>query len=376
MNSMRSIISAMEAERNSSASSQIPEQREMSTNDLLKILVRSLTEKPKAEPDVEPWGPREWKPPSWDGRADTFKDYLLRLRSSYRVRSATKPALSAEYYWNAVYDTLPAKERARMRYFWETGSTTSGKDPEAFFTQLESVFADSNEQSKALETLTGLRHSIGQPWHEHQLEFDGLLLSAGGDDWAGPTKIGYLRNTFSNPAKMYTAAIPKTNDYYVFAEEVERIMTNTETTDQFKAANRRWTKEKGKDTTPSATVTTRLYRSSAPARVDADGDTIMTPTRTGGPQSKTSGDRKRAVGKKGSGTAGKQRAKWVDLAERERRREEKLCLRCGSGGHFIRECQFAPPNRQATVVTATVPLPVLESDSELSDPDFLEAGKE
>ena len=79
------------------------------------------------------------------------------------MRSGTKPTLSREYYWDSVYDTLLARERARMRYFWDQGSVVHRKDPEAFFTQLENVFADTNEQSKALEQLTGLRHSMGQP---------------------------------------------------------------------------------------------------------------------------------------------------------------------------------------------------------------------
>jgi hypothetical protein len=68
-----------------------------------------------------------------------------------------------------------------MRHFWEKGSIENGKDSEGFFKQLEAVFADINEQAKALEALSTLKHSAGQPWYEHQLEFDGLLLSAGGD---------------------------------------------------------------------------------------------------------------------------------------------------------------------------------------------------
>ena len=224
----------------------------------------------------EPSGPRDWKPPMWDGQAETFRDYLMRMKSSYRVRSATKPSLPAEYYWNAAYDSLPSRERARMRHFWEQGSAIDGKDPEAFFTQLEHVFADSNEQAKALEQLTNLRHATGQPWHEHQLEFDGLLLSAGGDSWAGSTKIGYLKNTFSNAAKMYTATVPKTTDYYDFSGEVERIMTNLETTDQFRAANRRW-REKNQDSGPTTPVTTKWQGVPSVTRVDRDGDTIMAP---------------------------------------------------------------------------------------------------
>jgi hypothetical protein len=44
-----------------------------------------------------------------------------------------------------MYNTLLLQEQAYMRHFWEKGSTIKGKDPKAFFTQLEVVFADSNE---------------------------------------------------------------------------------------------------------------------------------------------------------------------------------------------------------------------------------------
>jgi hypothetical protein len=37
---------------------------------------------------------------------------------------------------------------------------------------------------------------------------------------------------------MYIATIAKITDYYAFLEEVERIITNLETTDQFKVSYR------------------------------------------------------------------------------------------------------------------------------------------
>jgi len=50
-----------------------------------------------------------------------------------------------------------------MYHFWEKGSAIKGKDPKAFFAQLEHVFADTNEQVKALEQLTLMRHTPSQP---------------------------------------------------------------------------------------------------------------------------------------------------------------------------------------------------------------------
>lgn len=97
------------------------------------------------------------------------------------------------------------REHTRMRHFWEKGSAIYGKEPEAFFAQVENVFANTNKKSKALERVTNPRHQVGQPWHEH-------LLSAGGNSPTDDAKISYLKNSFSNPARLYTAAVAKTSD--------------------------------------------------------------------------------------------------------------------------------------------------------------------
>lgn len=362
----RAALVSAESRRFTTATDTTPSS-EPSMTQLVKTLIETLSTRSTTDAGVEMSGPREWKPPTWDGRAETFRDYLLRLRSSYRVRSATKPTLSIEYYWDTVYSTLPIRERSRMRHFWERGSVTRGKDPEAFFAQLEDIFADSNEQAKALERLTHLRHTNGQPWHEHQLEFDGLLLSADGESWNDATKIGYLKNTFSNTAKIYTAAVPKTTDYYVFSEEVERIMTNLEATDQFKAAHKRWLREKNKDPEKSTTVTTHSHGVSTTTRVDADGDTVMAPTHTNG--------NPRRNGRARSKDNGKRRAKWVDAPERERRRRERLCFRCGGSGHHIRECPYAPAV-QPLGINAVYAKPLLEGEDDSGESAAFSSGKE
>jgi len=132
-----------------------------SFQEMMQALVQQLAVANRAGATREEEGPsgsREWKAPTWNGKNDSFRDYLLRLKSSYRARSEVKPKLSRDYYWNTIYDTLPTRERARMRHFWEKGGYTGLKDPEAFFEQLEHIYTDGNEQAKALEKLTGLKH--------------------------------------------------------------------------------------------------------------------------------------------------------------------------------------------------------------------------
>nr|POE51760.1 hypothetical protein CFP56_25967 [Quercus suber] len=118
-------------------------------------------------------------------------------------------------------------------------------------------------------------------------EEQGTNVGASGESWADNTKIGYLKNTFSNSAKLYTASVPKTDNYYAFSEEVERIITNLETTDQFKAAYKRWLRERGRDSAGYTTVTTRSSGALAVTKVDADRDTVMALVRTNGQRGKT-----------------------------------------------------------------------------------------
>ena len=254
--STRAALASAEAEGRLKASgAYLSEEGPLSA--LIRTLMKTFSAASMLNSGRETTGLRDWNPPTWDHRAETCRDDFLRLRSLYCKRSAVKPTLSTEDDWDPVDNTLPSRERARMRPFWGKGSPISGKDPEAFFAQRGHILADSNEQSKALEQLINLRHHTGQPWHEHQRAFDGLLLTAGGDSWTDSTKIGHLKNTFSNSAKISTAIILNSDDYGVFSEEVERIMTNLETTDQFKAANQRWSKEKNKDSVLYITATAK-----------------------------------------------------------------------------------------------------------------------
>lgn len=101
--------------------------------------------------------------------------------------------------------------------------------------------------------------------------------------------------------------------------------------------------------------------------VDADGDTVMAPARTAGDRYKRQGDRR--------GPNGKQKAKWVDIAERERRKENRLCFRCRASGHRIKECPYALAVRPTNINAVSTP-PVLEDNIEASDSADYESGKE
>jgi len=57
-----------------------------------------------------------------------------------------------------------------------------------------------------------------------------------------------------------------------------------------------------------------------------------------------------------SGDQNKPRAKWVSQQEMARRKEANLCLRCGSGDHYIGQCHLGPAKKPDTT-TARIKKP-------------------
>jgi hypothetical protein len=336
---------------------------------LLKTIERlSATDRNSAATNPYPPTTRKWKPPTWDGQTTTFRDYIIRIRSSYRTHSGLFPTQTHDYEWDTIYDSIPYTRRARMRNFWEKGGDSGAKDPEDFLAALEKTFSDTTEKTKALEALVTLRHEQGQPWHEHQLYFDELLHGSHGDRWPDDVKIEHLKKTFSEPVRSTTVAMKKVENYFGFCEETARIMTNYEETSQFKAEHRIWLARRN---TPERASYSPRTAPSPQTRTDQEGDTIMTATRTlpsGGVRPNRRGPREIRTEAPDKSAP---RAKWVTQAELKIRKEKGLCFRCGASGHRVGKCPYRaavnPTKSGSTGVHSVSFLPILEDSKDDSE---------
>ena len=75
--------------------------------------------------------------------------------------------------------------------------------------------------------------------------------------------------------------------------------------------------------------------------------------------------------------ASQKRAKWVSVEERQRRKDNRLCIQCGGDNHFVRYCPYGkphPPQASKIGKSSVVATPLLEDITD-SDNDS-EAGKD
>lgn len=70
------------------------------------------------------------------------------------------------------------------------------------------------------------------------------------------------------------------------------------------------------------------------------------------------------------------RAKWVTPEERQRRRDNRLCIQCGGGDHFVRKCPYGrpqPPQTSKVGNSSVIATPQIE---DISDSDESQEGNE
>jgi len=63
------------------------------------------------------------------------------------------------------------------------------------------------------------------------------------------------------------------------------------------------------------------------------------------------------------------KAKWASIEERNYRRENDLCLRCGKQGHYIGKCRLSPAEKPIKAAKAAIPEAESESESENEEED-------
>jgi hypothetical protein len=280
---------------------------------------------------------------------EKFDGEDLSLYPQFRGKLEAKVEIDAEAIgtekdrvWFAFH-RLTGTAAARIYPWISTFKNTPFFTLPGYFKQMDIAFLDPSLRDKALSKLNTLQQG-NRSFSELVSEFDRLLLEAGGHGWDDLVKKGYLKASFNQTLCDRLVTVEEKDTYEDFCHQVKGVADRL-------AEYRRFTNGvKG----PRNLGNTASATTNGAASV-ATGDSMDWEPST----SRATRPPKRNAA----------RAKWVTKGELDKRRENGLCLRCGAGGHRVKECPYLParnPNNTLRVATAKVAEPVLEEPEDLA----------
>lgn len=262
------------------------------------------------------------------------------------------PIIGSAYdqLWFA-FGCLEGAAAARLHPWMVVTKDTASFTKDGFFAQLESAFGDPRLVEKAVEELHRTRQGKTE-FRTFLAQFEQKLLEARGFGWEDVVKKGLLRRALSREMMDRMVVVEESSSYDGYCAQLRGVADRLEEVNRT-AWHRPRTNLRGPHTSLSA-------------------DSMDWQT---GP---VASSRRRTTGER------KEKPLLVSKEEVNKRREMNLCLKCGSPGHYARECRTGwKSSLQATKVartaknqglSAAVPRPpIVEVDS---GTDSEESGKE
>ena len=240
----------------------------------------------------------------------------------------------------AIWERLEGTAQKTVEPFFIAGGIANTRNPADFFLVLRNHFLDVNRSKLAGQELRQLKQSPNQKFTTFYATFERTLAEAGGALWPDKAKLTLLEGAVNYKLQkaLVTRDVPETyNDWVSMAMTVSTRLDNLErNATGYTGGNRKGAAD------------------SDDKQVDQEGDTQMTGVHASSSRAET---RKKA------------RAKWATPEERERRRTEGRCLRCGAANCRIARCKYAPavpPSSTQIKTTSTAGREVADRSEEES----------
>jgi len=264
-------------------------------------------------------------PPRFDGNRKKYRNWRLEMEGKLRTDGCLLGSPADQFTY--IYSRLGDTPQSTVAAFYESGGPGGTRNPASFLHYLTITYEDPNTAQHALSNLDSIAQGKTESFAAFYPRFEKQLADAGGATWHDVVQINYLQKALNDEMKdLLVPMVHLPKDYPGFVRELHSLGANV---DARKAAQRRTGRRTPfslptKNTSPDQKAT--KHHTTTPPYDTMDWE----PTKVS-----------RMVQRDNPKLAGK-RAKWIDEREKERRRKEGRCFRCGRTGCTVAECPLLP----------------------------------
>ncbi len=268
-------------------------------------------------------------PPRFDGNRKKYRNWRLEMEGKLRTDGCLLGSPTDQFTY--IYSRLGDTPQSMAAAFYESGGPGGTRNPSSFLKYLSTTYEDPNVAQHALNNLDSIAQGKAESFAAFYPRFEKQLADAGGATWHAVVQINYLRKALNDEMKdLLVPMLHLPKDYPGFVQELHNLGANVDArrATQRRASRRAPSLPQARNASPDqrATKHQNHERATTPPYDMMDWE----PTRVS-----------RMIQQDNPKLAGK-RAKWIDDKEKERRRKEGRCFRCGRTGCVVAECPLLP----------------------------------
>src|SRR5271163_741324 len=241
-------------------------------------------------------------PPKFDGTRSEYEGWRSLIRDKVDIDGEAIGSARNQFIY--VASRLEGKGLQLALTFITVNRDASNASATRLLEYLDNIFGDRHKAQRAVETLRTMKQGPRELFSAFLPRFEKALADAGGMTWPDEVKRSHLDGALTFELRRLIITMSPVAAYGAYVDEILRV------SDLYRSAMRHAPKEQ-----------LMAHRGASDA-MDWE------PTRAAA-AAPLQGDQKR-------------RAKWVSQEERNKRRQEGRCVRCGASGHWGPECEFLP----------------------------------
>ena len=283
--------------------------------------------------------PRFPDPEPFDGTRSLYPVFKQKARAKVSIDGAVygTEAGQVNYLFNRLAGTA-----AKVVLPWLNTRSMENVTLDSFWHFMDARFSDPQAKAKALDRLQSMKQKNNEDVRDYLARFENELLESE-VVMDNALKISTFTRGLRTQVQRNIAMVNNSTDFETFCHEVIRIQD----------AHRRINILSKGETSFHLSNTT-------PAKPDPmaiDWEPTRANTTRLNPSRQNSAPQNAQTGR---------RAKWVTPEVIEKRKANRLCIRCGASGHMISSCPVLPARRPQTNVSASTAYvePLLEEDNE------------